>query len=165
MTEIENLKGSLKYKEVREALGCCPVCNSNIKDRIVSIYGGLIRTLVDVYNHCAEKGNYEFDMKEVRDIMKKNEYARFGDLVRFGGLVYRPLGEDGKKQKGHYGLNKERIGAFLRGESQIPMQISINQVTNEARSIKMVYVHQVPELGTFLDEHGQYNSQLTLPVL
>lgn len=151
------------HPEEREALGRCPLCNSNIKDRTVALYKGLIRSLFRVYVHLASHGVHEFDIKEVRSMMGKNEYARFGDLVRFGGIVYKAVDPKlGRARRGYFGMNLGRADEFFRGERKIPLSIVLNQITNEIEEADYISVHEFPELVEFLDQSGLYNS-LTTP--
>lgn len=150
----EKLLGS---SELRNQLKKCPLCGSSIEDRKVAIFKELIVVLHKIYCWCGKNRRHEFEMKEVREFMGKNEYARFGDLVRFGGLLYKVKTEDKKRQKAHYGLNMERAREFFAGERQIPLEITLNQINNEIIDSKYVFINQIPELKTYLDQNGQYD--------
>ena len=140
----------------RNELGRCPVCNSNIKDRTVALYSELLRDLYRVYDWCLQKGVHEFKMSQVRHLIDKMSYARFGDLVRFGGVVYRPEVAIGIASKGKYGINMERAATFFRGDYQIPLYIVINPVTREVVDSHFVTVRDIPELARFLDAEGVF---------
>jgi hypothetical protein len=140
----------------RNEIGNCPLCNSNIADRKVSLYKGLINSLHKVFCYLGWKHKHEFEMKEIKHLLGKNEYARFGDLVRFGGIVYKPKDEEGKTRKAYYGMNMARANEFFRGEREIPVCITINQITNEIVSSDYVKVDDFPELKDYLDENGLY---------
>lgn len=142
-----------EYKEYliknRNAIKYCPLCNSNIQDRTVTIYKELINDLHKVFKHCQYTGNYYFKMKDIKDILNKNNYARFGDLCRFGGIVF-------KVSKGNYGLNIERCQAFFEGRYKIPVQITLNQITNEVVDKVEVDINHFPALRDLLNKDGQY---------
>ena len=146
-----------KTPEERNRLKRCPVCNSNIEDRVVSLYRGLIRTLYDVYCWLGEHKRHEFNIKDVKHLMGKNEYARFGDLVRFGGLVYKPKDESGKSHKGEFGINMARAKEFFAGERKIPMYVVLNQITNEIIESEYISVSEFQELSSYIDENGLYD--------
>jgi hypothetical protein len=152
---IEDLK--LDVHTRRNELKRCPVCNGNIEDRQVALYKGLIRTLYSVYVWCKTQGKHEFTTKEIRGIMSHNDYARFGDLVRFGGIVYKPNGDDGKSHKALYGINMERAAAFFQGTYRIPVQITIDQITNMIIDEITVDIKDFPELYKLLDAQGLYD--------
>lgn len=140
----------------------CPVCNSNVQDRNVALYKELIGKLYKVYVWCGQHRCHEFKMDDIKDMLDKNAYARFGDLVRFGGLVYKPKDDDGDHQKGLYGLNMARCKEFFNKQREIPVQITLNQITNEIIDSKYVKVDEFPELLTFLNEKGVYDYERDL---
>lgn len=144
----------------RNRLKLCPCCNANIEDRTIALYSGLIKALYDVCKWCQEKQVHEFEMRDIRHLLQKNEYTRFGDLVRFGGIVY-------KKGKASYGIHMERARAFFKGESEIPLYITVNQITNEVVDKKMGKVTDVKKLTAWLStdnllyqsRHNPYKSE------
>ncbi len=69
----------------------CPYCHRIIDKREIAMYAGLAQALWQVFKWCGEKGKHEFKMSEVRHLLGRNEYARFGDWVLFGGLVYKRI--------------------------------------------------------------------------
>lgn len=143
-------------KTFRNNIGNCQLCGQNIKDREVGLYQGLIDALYAVYCWCGEKRKHEFHTKEIKHLLGKNEYARFGDLVRFGGIVYKPEGDDGK-EKGLFGINMARAKEFFAGTRQIPVWIVLNQLTNEIEDAKYVSVGEFPSLVQLLNEKGLYD--------
>ena len=161
---IEKLKDNLIMNDMyrNEIVKRCPVCNSNIQDRNVALYKELIKSLYKVYVWCGQHRVHEFEMNDIKDFLDKNDYARFGDLVRFGGLVYRPKDDDGDKHKGLFGLNMARCKEFFRGEREIPVQITLNQITNEIVNAKYIKVDQFPKLYEFLTEKGIYDYEKDL---
>lgn len=139
--------------EERKLMGECQLCGSNIRNRDVTLFAGLIRAMHSVALYLKEKDNCEFNIKEVKDLMGKNEYARFGDLVRFGGIIYRP-----ENKKGVYGMNMERVESFFKGQYKIPVQITLNQITNEIERSNYVTIHQFPELKELCNKDGLYKA-------
>ncbi|MCL5435937.1 MAG: hypothetical protein M1275_02555 [Patescibacteria group bacterium] len=163
MTLEEYKQKLITDRDLRNRVQRCPLCNSSIADRKVTIFEELIGTLYRVYCWCGEKERHEFDTKDVRHLMGKNEYARFGDLVRFGGLVYKPKDDDGKTRKGWFGINMARAKEFFSGQRQIPVEITLNQITNEIIDSKYVSIGQFPELSHMIDHDGQYGRSNVVP--
>lgn len=149
--------------ENRNEIGACPVCHSNIKDRKITIFKSLIDSLYKIYCWCGEKRIHEFEMKDVRHFLDHSGYSCFNNLVRFGGIVYRP-DLDGAPNAGKYGINMGRARAFFKGEYKIPVQIVIDQITNERIAATYISIHDVPELYTLLNRHGLYDYEKTVPV-
>lgn len=146
----ERLEKEKRYiHDHRNEMKRCPYCNGNIEDRVVSLYAELVASLLAVYRWCGEHKVHEFERKDIKHLLKTNEYARFGDFVRFGGLVY--------KKDGKYGLNMERCKQFFNGEYTIPMQIILNQITNEIVASTYKKVSEFKGLGELLDSHGMYD--------
>lgn len=146
-------------KEFRNRLGKCPICEQNIKDRHITLYKGLINALYLVYCYLGEKRKHEFYTKDIKHLLGKNEYARFGDLVRFGGIIYKPKGNDGA-EKAWFGMNMARAREFFAGFREIPIQITLNQLTGEIEDAKYVKVSDFPELYTMLNEKGLYDYEM-----
>jgi len=143
--------------ENRNVLCRCPFCNGSIKDRPITIYEGLIDCLFRVYQWCGEKGRHEFKTKEIKHLMGKNEYARFGDLIMFEGLVYKARDTEGIHHKGDFGLNMNRTRMFFANEYKIPVQIIVNQITGEILNATYVGVGSFPKLVELLDKNGLYD--------
>ena len=141
----------------RNQIKHCPICNANIADRQVTLYAGLIRTLYQIYKYLGEKKKHEFHIREVKHFLSSNDYARFGDLVRFGGIVYKPKNDDGDSHKGEFGMNMSRAQEFFRGERKIPVTITLNQITNEIIESNYVDINNFPELWYQLTADGEYN--------
>jgi len=144
--------------ENRNKIKICPFCNSRIEDRVISLYSGLIEALYKIFKWCQEKRRHEFETKEIKHFLGRSEYARFGDLVRFGGLVYKPTTE---KRKAFFGLNMERCEKFFKGDYSIPAQLVINQITNEVEAESYVKIHDFKKLPLykFLKEHGLFDDK------
>ena len=135
--------------EKRNSIKRCPVCGSNIQDRTVALFKELIFDLYKVYRQCELRNNYYFTMKDIRHLLNKNTYARFSDLCRFSGLVE-------KHKKNYYYLNSTKCEQFFKGELEIPVEITINQITNKIVSQKSITVEKFPELRTMLTQDGFY---------
>ena len=147
--EIEKIKAYIL--EHRNVIKKCPCCNASIEDRSIMLYSGLIKALYAVCKWCQENNRYEFEMNEIRHLLGRNEYARFGDLVWFGGLVY-------KQEKAQYGINLERAKAFFRGETTIPLYITINQINKEIVEKQEGYIYDVKKLAEWItDENKLYD--------
>lgn len=158
MSAITGLKEKLSVDRFyRNELKFCPLCNSRIEDRTISLYKELISDLYKVYCWCGKNKRHEFKMKDIRHGLSRNNYARFGDLVRFGGLVYKFKDDNGKRIKGSFGLNMARCKEFFNGQRSIPLHITLNQITNEIIDSKYVTVRDFPELNSYLDQNGLYD--------
>lgn len=137
----------------RNTLKKCPCCNGNIQDRTIALYTGLIKALYEVCKWCQTNKKHEFEMNEIKHLLGKNEYARFGDLVRFGGLIY-------KKEKASYGVNIERAREFFSGMSEIPLYLTINQITGQIVDKKMGKIGEVKNLASWISsENKLYDSK------
>lgn len=143
----------------RNEIERCPCCNGSIKDRKIALYKGLIDALYRVYTYCGQKRAHELKMGEIKHLLGKNEYARFGDLIRFGGIVYRPKDGEGKYMKAHYGINMARAHEFFKGERTIPVQITLNQITNAIIDQTDAYYYEFPSLISLMKENGLYDHE------
>ncbi len=143
----------------RNTLKKCPYCNGSIKDRKVAVYKGLIDALYKVYVWCGKKRRHEFKTREIKELLGKNEYNRFGDLVRFGGIVYKPK-RYGKTEKAVYGINMARAKEFFNGQREIPLQIVLDQISGEIISEVRGKVGDFPELSSFLKANGLYDHEI-----
>ena len=130
----------------------CPYCNRIIDKREIALYRGLIESLGKIYKWCKVKGIHEFTMKHVKGLLGHNDYARFGDLVLFGGLVY-------KNGRARYGLNMERCEDFFAGKTKIPTKILKDPITRELEKLEYKTVRDIPGLMKFLNEEGLYESR------
>lgn len=141
----------------RNEIGQCPCCGQNIKDRQITLYKGLVMDFYKVYKWCGVFKRHEFDMKDIRHLLNRNSYARFGDLVWFGGIVYRPI-KNGPS-KSHYGINMARAKEFFHGHKTIPGSIVINQLTNSIESRNPVHISQIKPLTTLITSEGLYDHE------
>lgn len=137
----------------RNDLKYCPFCNSHIEDREESIYAELIEALYRVYRWCGENKLHEFDIKEIRHLLSKVDYARFGNLIHYGGIVYAQH----KAKRGKIGINMARAKEFFSGKRMIPYRKVIDLITGETIAETCVYVHDIPHLAQFIGEDGVYS--------
>lgn len=143
----------------RNEMGECPYCGASIKDRKVALYKGLIDALYKIYCWCGKHKRHEFETKEIKDFLGKNEYARFGDLVRFGGIVYKPKVE-GESSKAVFGINMVRAKEFFSGQRDIPLQITLDQISGEIIDEIRGKVGDFPELSEFITSNGLYDYEM-----
>lgn len=161
--ENESLKAKILAE--RNELKKCPFCTSHIADRRVVFYQEFIDALYKVYCWCGKHEKHEFHTKEVRHMFSKNSYARFGDFVRCGGIIYRPKNAKGQSKKALYGMNMTRAREFFRGERDIPVQIILNQITGEIVSEVRGKIGDFPDLKNMLDREGLYDDKANPPRL
>lgn len=140
----------------------CPICHSNISDRTVSLYRELIDSLYKIYVWCGKNRRHEFETKDITQFLGKNEYARFGDLVRFGGIVYKPKDDEGNSRKAWFGINMGRAKELFSGNRQIPVQITLNQITNEIVDAHYVSISDFPSLSSLITAEGLYDYEKLL---
>lgn len=129
----------------------CELCRSIISKRVIVLYRGLIATLSRVYKWLKIRDDgYTFTRKDVKHLFRnENDTARFGDLVMFGGLVF-------KEGKAHYGLNMKRCEAFFNGGYDIPTKIIKDPISGELSKEDYKTIDQIPGLDTLLDDDGFY---------
>ena len=132
----------------------CPHCGQVIDKREIALYKGLVEALAEVYKWNREKGVHEFKMRDIRHLIGQVNYARFGDWVFFGGLVY-------KNEKAHYGLNMERCREFFAGRSTIPTRVWKDPMTGEIEKCDYRTVRDIPGVVEFLNEKGLYEAKYT----
>jgi hypothetical protein len=132
----------------------CPYCHQVIEKREISLFKGMYEALAIAFDWCKQHDTYKFEMKNIRDLIGKNEYARFGDWVYFSGLVF-------KDEKGSYGLNLERVRGFLFEGKQICISGWKDPITGDFTPSRWGSRHQIPGLTKFLDERGMYLSKYT----
>lgn len=118
--------------------------------------------MYNVYVWCGKNNRHEFTTKEITEFLGKSNYARFGDLVRFGGIVYKTKTEEGERQKAHYGINMRRAKEFFSGTREIPVQITLNQITNEIVDAHYVTVRDFPNLSNLINAEGLYDYEKLL---
>ncbi len=128
----------------------CPTCHRPVNCREIALYHGLISALWRVFKWCEKNNIHEFQRKEVKHLfLNENDTARFGDLVFYGGLVY-------KSGKGHYGLNMERCNNFFAGIYEIPTLIIKDPLSEELRKENYCTIKKIPNILTLLNEDREY---------
>lgn len=158
LTRITALSEELERNPwLRNHLKRCPLCHSNIADRKVALYKELVDALYKVYVWCGKNRIHEFETKDIKGFLDKSNYARFGDLVRFGGIVYKPTGDDGETHKASFGINMSRAKEFFSGQREIPVQITLNQITNEIIDAHYVKIGDFPKLINLITAEGLYD--------
>lgn len=137
----------------------CPHCGQKIRgERQIALYNGLIFTLKKIYEWCLKTGKHEFTRKDIKGLFIRNENdtARFGDLVMFGGLIY-------KTGKGRYGLNMERCRDFFQDKYEIPTIIWKKGLSIRKENYKKL--SEIPTLVELLDKEGNYKVEYTKQLL
>lgn len=130
--------------------GFCCMCGKRTGQREVALFKGMVVELWKVLKWCEEKGRFEFKRKEINYLLGQVGYARFGDWIYFGGLVY-------KKGKGEYGLNVERCNDFFSGKGQIPLSIWKDAKTKKiAEYGELGKINQVKGVVEFLDSDNLF---------
>jgi hypothetical protein len=138
----------------------CPICGVQHSPdiRVVTLYRGILQALFRVYQYVRRRGGgYLFTRKEINHLLagNANHTARFGDLVMFGGLVFKPE----KGSRAHYGLNMERCEAFFKGSYEIPMKVLKDPVTGAIEATEYKTIKDIPNILTLLDEEGFYKPE------
>jgi hypothetical protein len=154
---LEDLQKSNKVilgLKVAGEKGRCTKCGHITDKREIALYKGLFEALGMVYEWCKKNNTHAFKMRDIRGLIGHNEYARFGDWVFFGGLVY-------KDEKAHYGLNMDRCEDFLFGSKIIPIAGWKDPITGEFTASRWGNRNEVPGLNKFLDEKQMYRSKYT----
>lgn len=122
-----------------------------LKWREITLYSGMVNSLIRVYDWCQKKGVHEFTRSDIKNSILKNEndVARWGDWVIFGaGMVYKPEG------KGSWGLNMTRVKEFLDGKKKIPLRVV--KRGKEIRPIEWGTIKSVKNLMSLLDDDLKY---------
>lgn len=127
----------------------CPTCGRIIDKREIGLFTGMVVALRRTYDFCVKNGIHEFEMKQIRDMMDRNSYARFGDWVLFGGLVY-------KRGKAKYGLNMERCAAFFQNEYKIPTMIIKDPLLNTLDPQDYRFCKDIPNLKEYIGPDGLF---------
>lgn len=128
----------------------CQTCGHIVSERQIALFRGLVGALWRVWRWAEGRGIHEFSRQDIKHLFRnENETARFGDLVLFGGLVY-------KHSKGHYGLNRERCHDFFSGRLPIPTLLWKNPITGDIRPEQYRYVKDIPTIMELLTKDLEY---------
>lgn len=159
--DVRNSLGGIKkwIHTNRNDLGYCPMCNAHIEDRTESIYAELIASLYRVMRWCETNERHEFKMTDIRHLLGQINYTRFGNLVHYGGVVYPIKNEDGKRMRGHFGLNIERAKEVFANQRAFPLAKTYDMITGECIAETCVFVRELPSLKQFLDSDGIYHPE------
>lgn len=137
---------------MKEEIQFCPTCGHIISQREISLYKGIMITLWKVFAWCKKNNRHEFERKDIKHLFTtENDTARFGDLVLFGGLVY-------KNKKASYGLNIERCEQFFLNKIKIPTRGWKDPMTGKISFEDERSLSDFPELKNLLDEDQMYIS-------
>ncbi len=137
---------------MKQEIERCKCCGHIVSKRKIAIYTGMISALYKVFTYCKEKRIHEVQTKQIKQFFNLNSSARFGDLVMFGGLVY-------KGSKGHYGLNMQRVDQFFKGEFKIPEYVIKDPITGKIEQGPDITIHQLKGLNKLLNEEGDYKAE------
>ena len=130
-------------------------CGQSIALREIVLYTGLFNALGRVYGLISSRGaGYRFKMRDVRHLLGRTEYCRFGDLALSDGLVF-------KEGKAKYGLNLERCRDFFCGNLAVATRLWKNPVTGEISKEDYRTVGEIPKLREMLDSEGLYAAKYT----
>ena len=132
----------------------CPHCGQVIDTREIALYQGMYEALAIAHDWCKKHSTYRFKMKDIKDEIGKNEYARFGDWVYFSGLVF-------KEEKASYGLNMERVRDFLFRDKQICIAGWKDPITGQFTPSRWGTRNQIPGLVKFLDNNQMFEARYT----
>lgn len=129
----------------------CECCGSTIAERKITLYNGMIKSLIKAYNYAVKNETDRFKRRDIKHMMKsESESARFGDWVLFGGLLH-------KEGKGNYVIHKERCREFFRGELKIPTAVWKDTVTGKVvEKVDEKTINEIEGLEQLLDEEGRY---------
>ena len=129
----------------------CPTCGHIIDQREIALYRGLILALFRVWTYLlGENRGYRFTRKDIKHLLhSESETARFGDLVMFGGLVF-------KEGKACYGLNMERCELFFTGKYALPIRVWKDPITGQITPEDYRFIHEIPKLKDMFDKEGLY---------
>jgi hypothetical protein len=125
-----------------------------LEKREISLFEGMEKALAKAYKFCVDHKVHEFEMKDIREFLDHNQYARFGDWVMFGGLVY-------KKGKAKYGLNMPRVEEFLYKGSTIPSTVWKDPVSGLLTATAWKTAKELPGLLEFLNAQGLFEARYT----
>lgn len=127
----------------------CEHCGSIVSDREIVLDRTMVGAMWKVFKWCKETGRHEFETHDVAHLFSKTQYARFGDNIYFGGIIY-------KHSKAHYGMNMERAEEFFANKYEVPRSVWKNPVTGETKKTEPITIRDVPKLSQLLDEDGYY---------
>lgn len=117
---------------------------------MIKVDKSLVAALVIAYKWCKEKGRHEFKTGDIRHLLDHSQYCNFNNWIRLSsGMVYPG------PEKRVYGLNMERVEAFLRGEWMVH-DVTIDPITREQKNGPEYKINQVRGVMKLLDDQGIY---------
>lgn len=121
-----------------------------ISERQVPLLAEMVNSLIRVYKWAKMKEKHEFKRKEIKHLFNtETESAHFGDLVYFGGIMY-------KEKRGYWGINFSRMESFMAGEYEVPVEVWKNPITKNVRHGEYVTINKVPNVTKYLDENEEF---------
>lgn len=118
----------------------CPSCNQNISPRKERLTRGLAHDLVIFAKYIKATGNTQVHLQDDLNLTK-NQYNNFQKL-KYHSLV-RKAQESGCWSLTQLGLS------FLRGETCLPIWVSVFNNTIQELSNEYVYIHEVLNMSEF----------------
>lgn len=134
----------------------CPTCGHIVENRVLHLNKTLVKALYRVWRWCEEKNRFEFERKEIAHLLLPSEtmVASFGDLMYFGGLLYRP---EHNKRRGHWAINRERAELFFSGKARLFTRVVIDRISNEIiEKTEPMHLKEVPDITEFLDSEFKF---------
>lgn len=146
-----------QFIERRNEIGTCPCCNSNIKDKPVSIHRDMIIQLYQVCKWCKANNTVIFRKRDINHIFISLKgltgSARFGD--------WRYVTELMEKRGSEYKIDLLACVEFFKGDLEIPLNFKVNQITDEVCEKTMGKVSDVKEIREWLEgENKIYNPHI-----
>lgn len=132
----------------------CPTCGQSTNKREISVYRGMVNMLYRVWQWCESTGVWH-DIRS-RDVFQfaanRNESVRFADW-----RTICPSLVGGRK--GYYSFSQKNLRAFFTGKVRLACTALKNPLTKEITRYDHRYVHEVANLGEFLNENEEYIAQ------
>lgn len=117
---------------------------------MIKVDKSMVHALILAFKWCKEKGRHEFKMGEIRHLLDHSQYCNFNNWIRISsGLVYPG------PEKRIYGLNMERIEAFMKDEYLVH-DVTIDQITRVQVKGPGYVMSKVRGVIKLLDEKGVY---------
>lgn len=148
-----------KVMEKCNELGHCPFCSQPIADTTTTFTEETAKdTIRIILNWCNSKDRHEFKSSDVKDMLTHTQYANLNHLVKFGGIVYRPVNpKTGKTYNStYYGIHRGRADEFLDGKRIVPVQVKHNRFSRHRTGEAEGTVDELPHVSDLLDEEGNY---------
>lgn len=135
----------------------CPTCGQSVNERQIVIFKGMVEVLWDIYKWCLERNVHEFERTDIKHFFHNETIsARFGDIIYFGGLVY-------KNSKAHYGLNMERCEEFFANRLAIPTIVTRHPIHGVLAKYEPKLRKEIPHLMAYLDEDLKFIARYGAP--